>query len=150
MVRFFNIWPLATMKVSPIMDHICRSRFNILPNGKWTLEKLPKILPNCQNFDKSGHTILKSELASRWSRKNFQTGIVVWISHFIIVLAFYLLFLVQFSLSLSLSLSLSVCIPDYSTSARGLTDFYSLYLFVWYERCQTTFTQQGNLVELMP
>ena len=35
MVRsFLNIWPFATLKISPTMSQICQSRLNILPNKK--------------------------------------------------------------------------------------------------------------------
>ena len=35
MVRvFFNIWQLATMKISAIMYQICQRRLNILPDKK--------------------------------------------------------------------------------------------------------------------
>ena len=35
MVRlFFNIWPFATMKISPIRSQFCQSRHSILPNKK--------------------------------------------------------------------------------------------------------------------
>ena len=56
---FFNIWPFATMKTSPIMSQICQSRLSILPNRKWTVKNLPKIckvLPIWWKFAKSGHT----------------------------------------------------------------------------------------------
>ena len=33
-IVFFNIWPLAMTKISPIMIQICQSRLNILPNKK--------------------------------------------------------------------------------------------------------------------
>ena len=29
---FFNIWPFATMKISPIISQICQSRLSIMPN----------------------------------------------------------------------------------------------------------------------
>ena len=47
---FFNIWPLATLKICPIMYQICHGRLTILPNKK----RLPKI--SQRNFAKSGHT----------------------------------------------------------------------------------------------
>ena len=60
MVRlFFNIWPFATMKISPIMSQICQSQLSILPNNKWTvktLSKTGKLLPKWRNFARSGHT----------------------------------------------------------------------------------------------
>ena len=60
MVRlFFNIWPLATMKMCQILFQICQSRPIILQNMKKTVEKLPKtckVLPNWQKVAKSGHT----------------------------------------------------------------------------------------------
>ena len=34
LVYFFNFWPFATMKISPIMSQICQSRLIILPNKK--------------------------------------------------------------------------------------------------------------------
>ena len=39
---FFNIWPFAIMKISPIMSQICQSPLSILPNKKWTVKNLPK------------------------------------------------------------------------------------------------------------
>ena len=56
---FFNIWPLETMKISPIMSQICQRRLSIWANKKYTVENLPKtckLLPKWQNFAKSGHT----------------------------------------------------------------------------------------------
>ena len=55
---FFNIWRFPSMKICLKVYKICQSRFKILPNGKLTLEKLPKtlkILPKWRNFAKSGH-----------------------------------------------------------------------------------------------
>ena len=67
MVRlFFNIWPLATMKMRPIMSQICQSKHSILRNKKY-IKNLPKtceILPKWRNCAKSGHTELKTAL---WS-----------------------------------------------------------------------------------
>ena len=45
---FFNIWPFATMKISPIMSQICQSRLTILPNKN----KLSKI---CQSGEISSN-----------------------------------------------------------------------------------------------
>ena len=54
MVRlFFNVWPFATLKISPIMSQICQSRLSILPNKKLIVKNLPKIcklLQKCQIF----------------------------------------------------------------------------------------------------
>ena len=49
---FFNIWPFATMKISPKMSQIYQSRLSILPNKKKTAKNLPK----WQNCALSGHT----------------------------------------------------------------------------------------------
>ena len=52
MVRlYFNIWPFATLKASPIMSQICQSRPSILPNKKWTVKNL---LTTCNSFCQSG------------------------------------------------------------------------------------------------
>ena len=60
MVRlFYNIWPFATIKISPIMAQFCQNRLSILANRKYTVKNLPrtsKLLPKWQNFAKSGHT----------------------------------------------------------------------------------------------
>ena len=45
---FFNIWPFATMKISPIISQICHSRLTILPNKN----KLSKI---CQSGEISSN-----------------------------------------------------------------------------------------------
>ena len=73
MVRlFFNIWPFATMKISPIMSQICQSKLSILPNKKVTFKNLPKtckLLPKWRNFAKSGHTggRAQSSVGQLWS-----------------------------------------------------------------------------------
>ena len=61
---FFDIWPLATMKISQTKFQICQSRPFILPNKKYSVGKLPKtckVLPNWRNFAKSGHTPLRHQ-----------------------------------------------------------------------------------------
>ena len=64
MVRlFFNIWPFATMYISPKTSHICKSRLSILPKKKLAVKNSPKtckLLPKCRNFPKSGHTGLSA------------------------------------------------------------------------------------------
>ena len=50
---FFNIWPFTSMRNLPKVYKIWQSRVKILPNRKWTLEKLPKslkILPKWRNL----------------------------------------------------------------------------------------------------
>ena len=56
---FFNIWPFATVKISPTRSQIYQSRLSILTNKKWTVKTLPKtctLLPKWQIFAKSGPT----------------------------------------------------------------------------------------------
>ena len=78
MVRlFFNIWPFAIVKISPIMSQICQSQLSILPNMKWTVKNLPKtgkLLPKWRNIAKSGHTTfrrLRRRIVSSETKWNF-------------------------------------------------------------------------------
>ena len=51
MVRLFlNIWPFATLKISPTMSQICQSRLSILPNKN----KLSNFCQRLVNFCQSG------------------------------------------------------------------------------------------------
>ena len=58
MVRsFFNIWPLATTKISPIMSQIMRQKAQHFAKSVKNLPKICKLLPKWLNFAKSGHTV---------------------------------------------------------------------------------------------
>ena len=58
MVRlFFNIWPFATMKISPIMSQICQSKLSILPNKEWAVKNLPKTCKSCQSGENSPNLV---------------------------------------------------------------------------------------------
>ena len=68
----FNIWPIATMKISPEVQQICQSKFAILTNMKLKAKNLSntcKLLPKWQNFAKSDHTVCKSEQKSQLTRR---------------------------------------------------------------------------------
>ena len=49
---FFNIWPFITMQIWQIAQHICHSRFKILPNSKKKFFKIAQILLNFANVAK--------------------------------------------------------------------------------------------------
>ena len=72
MVRlFFKNWPLSTIKINPIMNQICQSRLNTLPNKKLTVKNLPKtckVLPNLATLV----PLVRNSVTRRWNKKAAQ------------------------------------------------------------------------------
>ena len=70
LVYCFNIWPFATLNICPKPYKICQSKFNKLPNSKWTFPKYQSFITLGQRGEISPNldTLIVNNLVF-WSRQ---------------------------------------------------------------------------------